>query len=103
MIRRPPRSTRVRSSAASDVYKRQVSGLKGATAYRMVRVVPLLGYPAIWLQNGSRGMLVIGLGVILLVAAAVTLLRPDKPTKPTKPTDAGGDPADSSDDRADIS
>ena len=27
MIRRPPRSTRVRSSAASDVYKRQVSKL----------------------------------------------------------------------------
>src|SRR5665811_307081 len=26
MIRRPPRSTRVRSSAASDVYKRQVCG-----------------------------------------------------------------------------
>src|SRR5665254_26122 len=26
MIRRPPRSTRVRSSAASDVYKRQVDG-----------------------------------------------------------------------------
>ncbi|WP_460379445.1 hypothetical protein, partial [Staphylococcus aureus] len=25
MIRRPPRSTRVRSSAASDVYKRQMS------------------------------------------------------------------------------
>src|SRR5665811_1356608 len=28
MIRRPPRSTRVRSSAASDVYKRQVVGIK---------------------------------------------------------------------------
>src|SRR5665811_2591373 len=27
MIRRPPRSTRVRSSAASDVYKRQVDDL----------------------------------------------------------------------------
>src|SRR5665254_22464 len=27
MIRRPPRSTRVRSSAASDVYKRQVYGV----------------------------------------------------------------------------
>ena len=26
MIRRPPRSTQSRSSAASDVYKRQVSG-----------------------------------------------------------------------------
>src|SRR5665811_2613505 len=29
MIRRPPRSTRVRSSAASDVYKRQEAGLGG--------------------------------------------------------------------------
>ena len=28
MIRRPPRSTRVRSSAASDVYKRQISSSK---------------------------------------------------------------------------
>src|SRR5665811_2619852 len=28
MIRRPPRSTRVRSSAASDVYKRQVAMLE---------------------------------------------------------------------------
>src|SRR5665811_1125962 len=27
MIRRPPRSTRVRSSAASDVYKRQIDDL----------------------------------------------------------------------------
>src|SRR5665811_797051 len=31
MIRRPPRSTRVRSSAASDVYKRQVEKLKGGS------------------------------------------------------------------------
>src|SRR5665811_2073366 len=28
MIRRPPRSTRVRSSAASDVYKRQATGYR---------------------------------------------------------------------------
>jgi signal peptidase len=61
----------------------EVSSLKGSTAYRMVRVVPLLGYPAVWLQSGGRGMLVIGLGAILLVAAAVTLLRPEKPTRPT--------------------
>src|SRR5665811_499224 len=32
MIRRPPRSTRVRSSAASDVYKRQVMALVMALA-----------------------------------------------------------------------
>src|SRR5665811_2475517 len=30
MIRRPPRSTRVRSSAASDVYKRQVADRREA-------------------------------------------------------------------------
>ena len=30
MIRRPPRSTRVRSSAASDVYKRQIKALVAA-------------------------------------------------------------------------
>ena len=70
-----------------------VSSLKGNTAYRVVRVIPLVGYPAIWLQNGSRGMLAIGLGALLLIAAAVTILRPDKPTEPADPTDPadGGD------------
>jgi len=62
-----------------------VSALKGTTAYRVVRVVPLVGYPAIWLQNGSRGMLAIALGVIVLIAAGVTVLRPDKPTEPADP------------------
>src|SRR5665811_2408149 len=33
MIRRPPRSTRVRSSAASDVYKRQFYGCKQPLNY----------------------------------------------------------------------
>jgi signal peptidase len=62
-----------------------VSSFRGTAAYRMVRVVPLVGYPAIWLQNGGRGMLAIALGAILLIAAAVTILRPDKPTKPAEP------------------
>jgi signal peptidase len=62
-----------------------VSSLKGTTAYRMVRVVPLVGYPAIWLQNENRGLLAIALGVILLIAAALTMLRPDKPKKPSHP------------------
>src|SRR5450756_2407948 len=30
MIRRPPRSTQSRSSAASDVYKRQLAGVPGS-------------------------------------------------------------------------
>ena len=84
---------------ANPIADPAVSSLKGTTAYRMVRVVPLVGYPAVWLQNGSRGLLVIGLGVILLIAAGVTILRPDKPTKPagpdSTPTDDPTDPADS--------
>src|SRR5665811_2620050 len=35
MIRRPPRSTRVRSSAASDVYKRQTMRLAFSVAVRV--------------------------------------------------------------------
>src|SRR5450756_263792 len=42
MIRRPPRSTQSRSSAASDVYKRQIG--YGAHAREPQRVVPF--YPA---------------------------------------------------------
>jgi signal peptidase len=81
-----------------------VSSLKGTTTYRMVRVVPLLGYPAIWLQSGGRGMLTIALGAILLIAALVTMLRLDKPKKPpgsagpadsNLPADSSGDPTSS--------
>ena len=67
---------------ANPIADPAVSSLSGTTAYRVVRVVPLLGYPAVWMQNGGRGMLVIALGVILLITAAVIILRPDKPTKP---------------------
>ncbi|WP_460365991.1 hypothetical protein [Staphylococcus aureus] len=35
MIRRPPRSTRKESSAASDVYKRQVTHREKATSKRL--------------------------------------------------------------------
>src|SRR5665811_2421396 len=39
MMRRPPRSTRVRSSAASDVYKRQIQARKGSS--RVAKTVPI--------------------------------------------------------------
>jgi len=64
-----------------------ISSLRGTTAYRMVRVVPLLGYPAVWLQSGG-GMLAITLGAMLLIGAAVTILRPGKPTKPPGSADS---------------
>ena len=44
MIRRPPRSTRVRSSAASDVYKRQVCGGGSAGHTRTSRPCPHVVY-----------------------------------------------------------
>src|SRR5664279_2853843 len=87
---------------ANPIADPAVSSLKGTTAYRMVRVVPLLGYPAVWMQNGGRGVLAIALGVIMLIAAAVTILRPDKPAKPSDntadPSDGSAEPAAGSDD-----
>lgn len=71
---------------ANPVADPTASGLKGATAYRVVRVVPLLGYPAVWLQSATHGGLVIALGVVLLIVAAVVVLRPDKGTEPPRST-----------------
>jgi hypothetical protein len=38
-------------------------------------VVPLVGYPAVWLTAGSHGTIAIALGLLLLVAATATALR----------------------------
>jgi len=93
---------------ANAVADPAVSSLSGTTAYRVVRVVPLLGYPAIWLQSGGRGLLAIALGLILLIAAAVTILRPDKLAKspldePAEPAGPGGpgEPAEQAENRGD--
>src|SRR5428012_8822 len=44
MIRRPPRSTQSRSSAASDVYKRQLSTREARGQGRFLVAVPLLAF-----------------------------------------------------------
>ena len=49
MIRRPPRSTQSRSSAASDVYKRQVLGLR--------KIHPALRKPGLGRSGRDRGPL----------------------------------------------
>jgi signal peptidase I len=78
---------------ANTIDDPSVTSLRGATAYRVARVVPLAGYPAVWLAGGHRGLLVIGLGVLLLVGAAVSLLRPDAP-RPDPRHDERGDAGD---------
>src|SRR5450756_287501 len=56
MIRRPPRSTQSRSSAASDVYKRQLPRLLGgARAGDDGGDTRLLGYPAQRRLGGGHG------------------------------------------------
>lgn len=62
---------------ANTIEDPEVTALRGTTTYRVARVVPLVGYPAVWLSGGHHGLLVVGLGVLLLIVAAVTVLRPD--------------------------
>ena len=60
MIRRPPRSTRVRSSAASDVYKRQLITRPGVTANRYERICGDHWGTTHMRHNGRRKRLVLG-------------------------------------------
>jgi hypothetical protein len=55
----------------------------------------LIGYTAIWLQNGNRGLQVNALGIILLIAAALTILRADEPAKPADQSGPAGGPDES--------
>jgi signal peptidase len=66
---------------ANSVADPEVTALRGATTYRVSRVIPLVGYPAVWLSGGHHGLLVIGLGVLLLVVAVIVVLRPEAPRK----------------------
>src|SRR5665811_2464910 len=65
MIRRPPRSTRVRSSAASDVYKRQVMNI----------VYTLSAWPAGALSDrlGRYGLLTAGFALLILADLVLAL------------------------------
>src|SRR5665811_1681063 len=82
MIRRPPRSTRVRSSAASDVYKRQLSGGAGAPAAAAGLGAGFLGALDDWFggssSKGLRGHLAaarrgqVTTGLVKIVGLGVT-------------------------------
>jgi signal peptidase I len=80
-------TTRGDANAVNDP---AVTALRGSTVYRVARVVPLVGYPAVWLSGGHHGLLVVGLGILLLVVAAVIVLRPGDP-RSELPLDGGDD------------
>jgi signal peptidase len=79
---------------ANTINDPAATALRGASAYRVTRVVPLVGYPAVWLSGGRHGALVMGLGIILLIVAAVTVLRPDVSRKKRR-LDGSADNGDS--------
>src|SRR5450756_658812 len=106
MIRRPPRSTQSRSSAASDVYKRQPQERVTGTSRRRRRPLP----PAHWRHHLSwftkmslRNRSIVGLAIlaVLLVGAyAITSLKQELIPDLTFPyltvltVDQGASPAD---------
>ena len=51
--------------------------LSGATAYRAVYAVPLLGYPAVWLHSVSARSLLMLIAGVAVAVAAVALWRRD--------------------------
>ena len=70
MIRRPPRSTRVRSSAASDVYKRQI--LADTLALEVSRVLAFTyAYACLnaswWLRLGGADIVEWALKVAVII------------------------------------
>ena len=69
MIRRPPRSTQGYSSAASDVYKRQVLSLN-----TIKRIVASLGFDQAWWSN----ITVAAMLCLFLVIQSIVLLRKNK-------------------------
>src|SRR5450756_2712517 len=98
MIRRPPRSTQSRSSAASDVYKRQLYHLHG---HFHLSLVPRPPHPCRYHSHTvvSRHLLVGGIDVGLVEAglghAALQVVGNDHlrdTTNEAKGPDAGTDP-----------
>lgn len=65
-------ATRGDANSADDP---EDSSLSGPDTYRVERVIPVVGYPAVWLSARSHGTLAIALGALLLIVAAATALR----------------------------
>ena len=57
--------------------------LRSASTYRMVRVLPKIGFASVWFNrmtgNAGRGLLFIVAGVLVLAMGAISLRRPRSP------------------------
>src|SRR5450756_2160423 len=71
MIRRPPRSTQSRSSAASDVYKRQVLAPVPPPTGMVPRAIEVLA-AAVMVWSAGRTVRADGMGVLVAVGIATT-------------------------------
>jgi signal peptidase len=67
-------TTRGDANSAADP---EEATLSSHDTYRVERVIPLVGYPAVWLAAGNHGAMAIVLGLLLLAAATTTALRKD--------------------------
>ena len=80
MIRRPPRSTRKESSAASDVYKRQVIVTDGFTGNIALKTIE--GTAKFFTSVMKTGLKKSPLGLLGMAVASPSLLKIKKKTEP---------------------
>src|SRR5450756_3204523 len=78
MIRRPPRSTQSRSSAASDVYKRQVDGLDEPDGADLYEIVELLAARGVATRQGAHQRQVHRDELLARRAVAVQVIAPQQ-------------------------
>src|SRR5450756_2080433 len=94
MIRRPPRSTQSRSSAASDVYKRQGTGFPALQAPEIKDELPLAQARALSIDDSATTEIDDALSVQGLGSGTITLgihiAAPGLAVLPGSPIDAVG-------------
>jgi signal peptidase I len=100
-----PNGVRVQTQGdANDVKDPWTVTLKGTSAYRAVYSIPLVGYAAVWMHNPDGRRILLVIGAVLLIGAAVsTVLRTRRRAAATAASeDAAGEPASDAESDADL-
>jgi hypothetical protein len=82
-LRRGPDDVTVQTQGdANEIKDPWTVNLSGTTAYRAQFSVPLVGYAAVWVHNPSGRRTMLGIGIVLLVGAALTtVMKRRRPTR----------------------